>query len=123
MVDRPKGRTVLETRIVYKRKLDGCGQIEIHKYRLVARVFRKIKGVHYEESSPPITTSAAIRIVYGIIAVFGWEARQLDVDMAYLEASVEEEIYTELPEARREINSQVSLLKKATYHLVHAGLL
>ena len=34
----------------------------------------------------------------GIAAVKDWEIRQLDVDMAYLEANVKEELYVELPE-------------------------
>ena len=62
-------------------------------------------------------------MVFGIIATQGWEARQLDVDMAYLEADVEEEIYIELLETYREIGNHVGLLKKAMYGLIHAGLL
>ena len=58
----------------------------------------------------------------GIAPVLGWEARQLDVDMMYLEADVEEEI-PELPEDYRESRNQVGLLRKAMYGLVHAGLL
>ena len=57
----------------------------------------------------------------GISVVLGWVAREPDVDMAYLEADVEEEIYIELPKDYRE--SGVGLLRKAMYGLVHAGLL
>ena len=37
----------------------------------------------------------------GIAAVKDWELRQLDVDTAYLEANVKEELYIELPEDYR----------------------
>ena len=123
LTDRPKGKTVLGTKMVFKRKLDQHGRIEKYKCRLVAQGFRQVKGVHYIESSSPTPAQASIRMVFGIIATLGWEARQLDVDMAYLEADVEEEIYIELPETCRESKSQVGLLKKAMYGLIHAGLL
>ena len=36
------------------------------------------------------------------MALVDWEGRQLDVEMAYLEAGVKEELYIELPEGYRE---------------------
>ena len=66
---------------------------------------------------------ASIRMVLGIAAVKDWELRQLDVDMAYLEVGVTEELYIELPEDYRESCDQVGRLQKAMYGLVHAGLL
>ena len=62
-------------------------------------------------------------MMLGIAAVKDWELRQLDVDMAYLEANVKEELYIELPEDYRNSCDQVGRLQKAMYGLVHAGLL
>lgn len=62
-------------------------------------------------------------MMFGIIATLGWEARQLDLDMAYLEADVEESIYIKLPETCRETGNQIGLFKKALYSLIHTGLL
>lgn len=61
-------------------------------------------------------------MVLGDIAVLVWKARQLNVDMIYLEADVDEDIYNELPQACRETESQVSIPNKVMYGLVHAGL-
>ena len=44
-------------------------------------------------------------------AVKNWELRQLDVDMAYLEANVKEDLYIELPENYRNSWDQVDLLQ------------
>ena len=41
---------------------------------------------------------ASIRMVLGITALKDWELRQLDVDIAYLEAGAKDELYIELPE-------------------------
>ena len=62
-------------------------------------------------------------MVFGIAAVKDWELRQLDVNMAYLEAGVQEELYIELPEDYRDSCDQVGRLQKAMYGLVRAGLL
>ena len=62
-------------------------------------------------------------MVLGIAAVKDWELRQLDVDMAYLDANVQKELYIELLEDYRDSCDQVDRLQKATYGLVYAGLL
>ena len=59
----------------------------------------------------------------GIAAVKDWELRQLDVDMAYLDANVQKELYIVLLEDYRDSGDQVDRLQKATYGLVYAGLL
>lgn len=47
-----------------------------------------------------------------------------DVDMAYLEADVEEEmIYIKLPETSRETGDPAGLLKKGKQGLIYTGLL
>ena len=122
-VDRPKGKTVLGTRLVFKRKIGKDGQVEKYKCRFVAQGFRQIKGLHYQESSSPTPTQSSIRMALALMALADWEGRQLDVEMAYLEADVEEELHIELPDGYRESRNQVGLLQKAMYGLVHAGLL
>ncbi|CAN0471283.1 unnamed protein product [Ascophyllum nodosum] len=62
-------------------------------------------------------------MVLSIAAVKDWELCQLDVVMAYLEASVKEELYIELSEDYRDFCDQVGRLQNAMRGLVHAGLL
>ena len=82
-----------------------------------------MKSIRHEESSSPTPAQASISMVLGIIAIFRWEARHLDVDMAYLEANVEKEIHLELQEGYRDSERHFGLLKKTMCGLVHAGLL
>ena len=123
VVPRPKGKTALGTKTIFKRKIGKDECIEKYMCRFVAQEFRPIKGIHYDESSSPTPSQASIRMVLGIAAVKDWELCQLDVDMAYLEAAVEEKLYIELPEDYRDSCGQVGRLQKAMYGLVHAGLL
>ena len=57
------------------------------------------------------------------MALLDWEGRQLDVEMAFLEADVTEELYVELPAGYRDSPNQVGRLQKTMYGLIHAGLL
>ena len=50
------------------------------------------------EMDGQLARQASIRMVFGIAAVKNWELRQLDVDMAYLESGVTEELYIDLSE-------------------------
>ena len=88
VVSRPKGKTVLGTKTIFKRNIGKNGQIEKYNRRFAAQGFRQIKGIHYDESSSPTPSQASIRMVLGIAAVKDWELRQLDIDMAYLAANV-----------------------------------
>ena len=114
---------MLGAKTISKRKIGKDARIETFKCRFVAQGFRQIKSIHYDESSSPTPSQASIRVVLGIAAVKDRELRQLDVDIAYLEAGVKEELYIELPEDYRDCCDQVGLLQKAMYGLVHTGLL
>ena len=123
VVDRPKGKTVLGTKTVFKRKVGQDGRVEKYKCRFVAKGFRQIKGIHYQESSSPTPTQSSIRMALAVMALLDWEGRQLDVEMAFLEADVTEELYVELPDGYRDSPNQVGRRQKAMYGLMHAGLL
>ena len=119
----PQGQYGARHQTSLQRKVGKDGQVEKYKCRFVAQGFRQIKGLHYQESSSPTPTQSSIRMALALMALADWEGRQLDVEMAYLEADVEEELHIELPDGYRESRNQVGLLQKAMYGLVHAGLL
>ena len=123
VVDQPKGKTVLGTKTVFKRKVGQDGRVEKYKRRFVAKGFRQIKRIHYQESTSPTPAQSRNRMALAVMALLDWEGRQLDVEMAFLEADVTEELYVELPDGYRDSPNQVGRLKKAMYGLMHAGLL
>lgn len=63
--------------------------------------FQQVRKIHDEGSSFLTPALARIKMVLRIVAALSWEARLLDMDMAYLKADVEEEIYVELLEELR----------------------
>ena len=48
VVPRPKGKTVLCTKTIFKRKVGKDERIEKYECRIVAGGFRQIKGIHYD---------------------------------------------------------------------------
>ena len=69
VVDRPKGKTVLITKTVLKRKVDQDSRLEKYMCRCVAQGFRHIKGIYYQESSSPTPIQSSIRMVMAMIAL------------------------------------------------------
>ena len=97
MVPRPKGKSIVNSKWIYKIKhvADGC--IEIYKSIFVARGFCQKEGIDYEEIFAPIARYTSIRLVLDLAAVMKWKVHQMDVKVALLNGVVEEEVYMEHP--------------------------
>ncbi|CAM9520770.1 unnamed protein product, partial [Ascophyllum nodosum] len=121
-VERPKGKTVLGTKTLFKRKIGKDGQIEKYKRRFANQGFRQVKGLHYHESSSPTPTASSMRAVLATAAMKNWELRHIDVVQGCLQADIDEELYIELPEDYRAFPNAVGLLRKAIYGLVQSEL-
>ncbi|WVZ58341.1 hypothetical protein U9M48_008620, partial [Paspalum notatum var. saurae] len=76
----------------FKKKIDTDGNVHIYKARLVARGFRQIQGVDYDETFSPIVMLKSIRI---LLAIGVW---QMDVKMAFLNGNLSEVVYMTQPE-------------------------
>ena len=77
VVDRPKEKeTVLDTKTVFKREVGQDGRVETYKRRFVAKGFRQIKGIHYQEPSSPTATQSSIRMALAVMALLDWEGVQ-----------------------------------------------
>jgi hypothetical protein len=82
-----------------RRKRDlTTNKIIKHKARLNLHGGKQVYGVNYFKTYAPFVTWFAIRlmIVFGII--FCWALWQVDFIMAYPQASIETDIYMELPQ-------------------------
>jgi hypothetical protein len=86
---------------VCKLKRDANGQITRYKARLVARGSTQEHGVDYHETFAPIVRVISIRTLLALAAYNDWEVEQLDVVTVFLEADIEEEIYTRQPKGFR----------------------
>jgi hypothetical protein len=128
LVPRPPNKNVVGSRWVFKKKRKEDGSIALYKARMVAQGFKQIAGVDFLETFAPVARFTTIRVVLALAAMHDWELQQMDVDSAFPNASVEEEIYMEQP--RGQIKGgllpsgnpvMVMRLHKALYGLKQSG--
>ena len=97
VVPRPEGKFVVTSKWIYKIKHDAYGSIEKYKARFVARGFSQKEGIDYEETFAPIAKYISIISVLALAVVMKRKIHQMDVNTAFLNGVVEEEVYVEQP--------------------------
>ncbi|GJQ75230.1 hypothetical protein Trydic_g9830 [Trypoxylus dichotomus] len=91
-------------------KLNGP-DAETRKALLVTQGFSQKPGIHFNDTFAPVARLSSIRLATALADRFGMQIRQLDVTSAYLNGTLEEEIYMEPPSQLREI---LTLLSKSS---------
>lgn len=84
--------------------------------------YAQVFGVDYSDTFAPVARLDTIRLLLATAAQKGWKVFQLDVKSAFLNGTLQEEIYVEQPEGFVEQGEEekVYLLKKALYGLKQA---
>jgi len=117
----PKNSNVISCRWVFKYKRDSKGNIIKRKARLVARGFTQQYGIDFWETFSPTLKQDSLRIITAISVQRGYTIQQIDINSAYLNADLEEDIYMEIPEGHLNHGKGFWKLKKALYGLKQAG--
>ena len=83
-VPRPKGKSIVTSKSIYKIKHATNGSIEKYKAIFVARGFSQKEGIDYEETFAPVARYTSMR------SVMKWKIHQMDVKIDFLNGVVEE---------------------------------
>ena len=75
---RPKGKSVVTSKWIFKIKHAVDRSIKKYNARFVARGFSQKEGIDYEETFAPVARYTSIRAVISLAAVLGWRLRQMD---------------------------------------------
>ena len=73
MVDLPDSRKAVECKWIFKKKTDADGNVTVYKAWLVAKGFRKIQGVDYNETFSPVAILKSVRILLAIAVFLDYE--------------------------------------------------
>jgi hypothetical protein len=122
IVPRPKGKSVVTSKWIYKIKHAANGSVDKYKGRFVAKGFSQVEEIDYEETFAHVARYTSIRTIIALAASMGWRLHQMHVKTAFLNGEIEEEVYIEQPEGFviHEQKSHVCRLKKALYGLKQA---
>ena len=68
LVDLPNDRQAIENKLIFKKKTDAYGNVTVYKARLVAKCFRQVQGVDYDETFSPVAKLKSVRMMLAIAA-------------------------------------------------------
>ncbi|KAJ9545297.1 hypothetical protein OSB04_025004 [Centaurea solstitialis] len=119
---RPKNKTIIDLKWIFKNKKDEDGIVTRNKARLVAKGFKQQAGIDYDETFAPVARIEAIQIFLAYAAHKNFTIYQMDVKTAFLNGELKEEVYVSQPEGfvDRTKPTHVYILDKALYRLKQA---
>jgi hypothetical protein len=119
IMPRPEGKSVVTSKWIYKIEHVVDGNIDKYKARFVARRFSQKEGEDYDEMFALVSRYTSIRSIISLVASMGWSLHQMDVNTAFLNGVIDEEVYIEQPQGFEvhKKETHVYRLKKALYGL------
>jgi hypothetical protein len=97
IVPRPKEKSIVTSKWVYKIKHAADGSVDKYKARFVARGFSQKEGEDYDETFAPVARYTSIRAIMSLATSMGWSVHQMDVKTTFFIGAIEEEVYIEQP--------------------------
>lgn len=118
VVDYPENSAVVESKWVFKVKLDKDNK-KTYRARLVAKGFTQKEGVDFHETFSPVVRHSTLRLLIALSVNMGLDIFHLDVTTAFLHGHLKETVYMEQPEGfiKKENEGKVLKLNRAIYGL------
>ena len=94
-----EGKQALPCKWVYKKKYATQELEPKYKARLVAKVFKQIQGMDFDEIFSPMVKMSTLCSVLGLVAIGDMELIQMDVKKTFLlHEDLDEDVYMKQPE-------------------------
>ncbi|KAG8483306.1 hypothetical protein CXB51_022295 [Gossypium anomalum] len=121
LVPLPDGRRAVGCKWIFKVKRHADGSVARYKGRLVVKGYLQEAGVDFLETFSPVVKPTTIRVVLAIAVSREWSLRQVDINNAFLNGDLHEEIYMQQPPGFEQHHPDgrqlVCKLRKALYGL------
>ena len=129
---RKLGRKVIGVKWVFKTKSEWTGDLRL-KSRIVTLGYMQVPGVDFTEKFSPVANDTSTRIIILLTLYYrhlGWECEVFDVEAAFLEPYLDNEMYIKWPEGivelgfltEEERDSTCIRLERSMYGNVDAAL-
>ena len=122
VVLRPKEKSVVSSKWIFKTKHLVDGSIEKYKAIFIARGFSHKEGIDYEDVFALVSRFTSIKTILSLAAKMKWKLHQMDVKTTFLNDVIEDEVDIERPLdfETHDRKTHVCRLKKALYGLKQA---
>ena len=94
----PESCKPISLKWVFKIKRDTTGQLTKHKTRLVVKGYARRYRIDFTDVLALMARLETIRVLLALAVFYRWEVHHLDVNSAFLNGEVMEEIYVKQPE-------------------------
>lgn len=95
--DGRRAKTIMSIWSFKRKRNPGSGNIRKHKARLCAHGGQQQWGVNYWETYAPVVDWAAIRLLLILAKIHGIETRSIDFVLAFPQATLNVDVFMELP--------------------------
>nr|GEU65904.1 copia protein [Tanacetum cinerariifolium] len=122
LVPAPYGKTIINSRWVFRNKKDETRIVIKNEARLVAQGYNQQEAIDYDETFAPVARLEAIRIFLAFATYMNFILYQMDVKSVFLNGKLKEEVYVKQPLGfeSSEFPNHVCKLDKAFYELKQA---
>jgi hypothetical protein len=119
LVPGPKNKNVIDTKWVYKNKLNEYGQVTRNNAILVCKGYAQVEGIDFEETFSPVSRLEAICLILAYAFSKNIKVYQMDIKSSFLNGKLEEEVYIEKLEGFKlsENTDYMCKIKMALYGL------
>ncbi|KAH9801347.1 retrovirus-related pol polyprotein from transposon RE1 [Citrus sinensis] len=83
---------------VFRIKYNADGSVSKYKAWLVAKGFHQTPGIDYFETFSSVVKQSTVRIILSLTVMKGWKIRQIDINNAFLNGELNEDVYMFQPE-------------------------
>lgn len=89
---------IIDTKLIFRTKFLPNGNVDKYKSRLVANGYNQQHGIDFHETFSLVIKSTTIRAVLDVIVSLSWPIRQIDVNNAFLQGTLTEDVYVSQPQ-------------------------
>ena len=97
LVPAPKDHNIVGCRWLFHIKRNVDGSISRYKAHLMAKGFTQTPGTDFSETFAPVIRPQTVKIILTLALNNNWSMHQLDINNAFLQGELAEEVYMEQP--------------------------